>query len=101
MTKEISAAGRRGVAEGCSPTRPHAVDSGGLVNTVIKKTTQTTPANATHWSTRTIAREVGISEASVRRMWHANGLKPPLVKTFKVSRDPEFASKLEAIVGLI
>jgi hypothetical protein len=52
------------------------------------------------WSTRTMAREVGISEASVRRIWHAHGLKPHLVKTFKVSRDPEFAGKLEAIVGL-
>jgi hypothetical protein len=39
-------------------------------------------------------------EASVRRIWHAHGLKPHLVKTFKVSRDPEFADKLEAIVGL-
>ena len=46
-----------------------------MVNTVINKTTQTTPANATHWSTRTMAREVGISEASVRRIWHAHGLK--------------------------
>src|SRR5450631_1470753 len=71
-----------------------------MVNTVINKTTQTTPANATHWSTRTMAREVGISEASVRRIWHAHGLKPHLVKTFKVSRDPEFVGKLEAIVGL-
>src|ERR1700689_550188 len=80
---------------GRTPSIPAA-----MVNTVIKKTTQTTPANATHWSTRTMAREVGISEASVRRIWHAHGLKPHLVKTFKVSRDPEFAGKLEAIVGL-
>src|ERR1700691_3911028 len=80
---------------GRTPSIPAA-----MVNTVIKKTTQTTPANATHWSTRTMAREVGISEASVRRIWHAHGLKPHLVKTFKVSNDPNFADKLEAIVGL-
>src|SRR6202453_750264 len=80
---------------GRTPSIPAA-----MVNMVIKKTTQTAPANATHWSTRTMAREVGISEASVRRIWHAHGLKPHLVKTFKVSRDPEFAGKLEAIVGL-
>jgi transposase len=80
---------------GRTPSIPAA-----MVNTVIKKTTQSTPVNATHWSTRTMAREVGISEASVRRIWHAHGLKPHLVKTFKVSRDPEFAGKLEAIVGL-
>ena len=72
----------------------------GMVDRVIKKTTRTTPANATHWSTRTMAREVGISEASVRRIWRAHGLKPHLIKSFKVSRDPEFADKLEAIVGL-
>jgi hypothetical protein len=71
-----------------------------MANSVIQKTRQATPANATHWSTRTMAREVGIGEASVRRIWHAHRLKPHLVKTFKVSRDPEYASKLEAIVGL-
>src|ERR1035437_6345655 len=71
-----------------------------VVDTVIGKTTQATPAGATHWSTRTMAREVGISETGVRRIWHAHGLKPHLIETFKVSRDPEFAGKLEAIVGL-
>jgi transposase len=80
---------------GRTPSIPAAT-----VQTVVKKTTQSTPANETHWSTRTMAREVGISEASVRRIWHAHGLKPHLVKTFKISRDPEFADKLEAIVGL-
>jgi hypothetical protein len=48
-----------------------------------------------------MAREVGISEASVRRIWHAHGLKPHLIKTFMITRDPEFAGKLEAIVGLV
>lgn len=67
---------------------------------VIRKTTQTTPPNATHWSTRTMAREVGISEASVRRIWRAHGLKPHRVESFKISRDPEFAAKLEDVVGL-
>ncbi len=58
------------------------------------------PTNATQWSTRTMAEAVGISEASVRRIWHKNGLKPHLVDTFKVSNDPKFAEKLEAVVGL-
>jgi transposase len=70
------------------------------VRRVIEKTTQTKPTNATHWSTRTMAAEAGISEASVRRIWRANGLKPHLVETFKISNDPQFAEKLEAIVGL-
>src|SRR6202030_1756396 len=53
-----------------------------------------------HWSTRSMAAEVGLSEATVRRIWHKNGLKPHLVETFKVSTDPHFAEKLEAVVGL-
>ena len=81
------------------PGRTPSIEAA-IIDTVIEKTTQSTPANATHWSTRSMAREVGISEASVRRIWHSHGLKPHLVATFKVSRDPEFAGKLEAIVGL-
>lgn len=67
---------------------------------VVTMTTRQRPANATHWSTRTIAAAVGISEASVRRIWRAHGLKPHRVETFKISNDPEFAEKLEDIVGL-
>ncbi len=67
---------------------------------LIEKTTQSSPRNATHWSTRTMAREMGISKASVSRIWRANGLKPHRVESFKVSNDPHFADKLEAIVGL-
>jgi len=68
--------------------------------TLIAKTTQSTPANATQWSTRTMAREMGVSKASVSRIWRANGLKPHRIESFKVSNDPLFADKLEAIVGL-
>ena len=46
---------------------------------VVRKTTQSKPSNATHWSTRTMAAERGISEATVRRIWHAHGLKPHLL----------------------
>jgi len=70
------------------------------VQEVIRKTTQEKPNNATHWSTRSMAAVAGLSEKSVRRIWHKHGLKPHLVRTFKVSNDPEFAQKLEAIVGL-
>jgi transposase len=63
-------------------------------------TTRQQPSNATHWSTRTMAAAVGISEASVRRIWRAHGLKPHRVETFKISNDPAFAEKLEDIVGL-
>jgi hypothetical protein len=52
------------------------------------------------WSTRTMAGVAGVSEASVRRIWRAHGLKPHEVRTFKLSRDPQFQEKLEDIVGL-
>jgi len=67
---------------------------------LIAKTTQGAPAGATQWSTRTMAKEAGISKASVSRIWRANGLKPHRVDSFKVSNDPQLADKLEAIVGL-
>jgi transposase len=70
------------------------------VKKVLALTLQQKPANATHWSTRTMAAAAGISEASVRRIWRAHGLKPHRVRTFKLSRDPEFTEKLEDIVGL-
>jgi len=72
----------------------------GLARRVVRLTTQQKPANATHWSTRSMARTVGISEASVRRIWRRHGLKPHRVENFKISNDPEFAEKLEDIVGL-
>src|SRR5215471_7452222 len=71
-----------------------------LIKRVVDMTTRQKPAKATQWSTRTMAEAAGISEASVRRIWRAHGLKPHLIKTFKVSNDPEFADKLQDIVGL-
>ena len=67
---------------------------------LVELTTQSTPAAATHWSTRTMAAELGISAASVSRHWRANGLKPHRVRGFKISRDPQFVEKLEDVVGL-
>lgn len=71
-----------------------------LARRVVRMMTQQKPANATHWSTRSMARAVGISEASVRRIGRSHGLKPHRVENFKISNDPEFAEKLEDIVGL-
>ena len=67
---------------------------------LVELTTQSKPVAATHWSTRTMAEELGVSAASVSRYWRAHGLKPHLVHGFKVSRDPKFVEKLEEIVGL-
>jgi transposase len=71
-----------------------------LTKRVVALTTRQQPTNATHWSTRTMAAAVGISEASVRRIWRAHRLKPHRLDTFKISHDPAFAEKLEDIVGL-
>jgi transposase len=81
------------------PGRPRTVTEDRTAE-VIHKTTQEKPFNATHWSTRSMAAATGLSEATIRRIWHANGLKPHLVKSFKVSNDVQFAEKLDAIVGL-
>jgi transposase len=67
---------------------------------LVELTTQSKPKAATHWSTRTMAAELGISSSSVSRHWRATGLKPHVVRGFKVSRDPNFVEKLEDIVGL-
>ncbi|MCJ7544468.1 MAG: IS630 family transposase [Phycisphaerae bacterium] len=67
---------------------------------IIERTTQTIPPNATHWSVRTLAKELGVSESMVHRVWKANGLKPHLTRTFKLSNDPHFVEKLLDVVGL-
>jgi transposase len=70
------------------------------VRAVIEATLHCKPSNATHWSTRSMARAQGVSEATVRRIWHQHNLKPHLVKTFKLSRDKRFVEKLIDVVGL-
>ena len=67
---------------------------------VVRKTQQEKPGGATQWSTRTLAPVVGLSPATVRRIWASHGLKPHLVKRFKLSADPQFVEKLEDVVGL-
>ena len=67
---------------------------------LVELTTQAKPSAATHWSTRKMAAELGVSASTVMRHWHAHGLKPHIVRGFKVSRDPKFVEKLEDIVGL-
>lgn len=81
------------------PGRPRHI-SPETVRRVVEKTTREKPPHATHWSTRTMAAAVGISEATVRRIWRAHGLKPHRVESFKLSNDPQFAEKLQDIVGL-
>jgi transposase len=70
------------------------------VNAIVEATLHTTPPNATHWSTRSMAKSQGVSEATVRRIWKQHNLKPHLFETFKLSRDKRFVEKLCDVVGL-
>jgi transposase len=71
-----------------------------LVRRISEMTTRQKPANATHWSPRPLAEAVGTNRSLVNRVWRANGLKPHLSRTFKVSNDRHFAEKLIDVVGL-
>lgn len=74
--------------------------SEGKVRAVVEATLYAKPPNATHWSVRTMAKAQGVSRMAVQRIWKSHGLKPHLVKTFKVSRDKHFLEKLYDVVGL-
>lgn len=78
--------------------KPRARDK--VARKIIEMTTQARPAEATHWSTRTLAKALNINHSMVHRVWRANGLKPHMVKTFKLSNDPRFVEKLIDVVGL-
>ena len=67
---------------------------------VVEATLHTAPPRATHWSLRTMAAAQGLSPASIHRIWHAHGLQPHRVRTFKLSTDPRFLEKLTDVVGL-
>ena len=88
--------------------RPRGANHGGkntkkqaqLRSKVIEATTQTTPNDATHWSCRSMARHLNTTHSFVNRVWRAHGLKPHLIRTFKLSNDPRFEEKLRDVVGL-
>ena len=83
-------------------TRPSRVAPLGpdVKHKVLTKTGSETPANATHWSRATLAAEIGISPSAVGRIWAEAGLKPHLIKSFKISNDPFFEDKVTDVVGL-
>jgi transposase len=70
------------------------------VRAVVERTQRTVPPDATHWSTRSLARAVGLGKTTIRKIWREHGLKPHLIKGFKVSRDPAFVDKVRDVVGL-
>ena len=71
-----------------------------MVERIITKTLEEKPKAATHWSTRDMAKAVGLSQTAIGRVWRAFGLKPHLQETFKLSTDPYFVEKVRDVVGL-
>jgi transposase len=81
------------------PGRPRTI-SDEQVEAVIVKTLESTPKNATHWSTRSMATELGLTQSAVSRIWRAFGLQPHRQDKWKLSRDPQFVDKVKDVVGL-
>jgi transposase len=79
---------------------PKASISTETVEAIVQATLYSRPKGHTHWSTRTLAAEFGVSPATVHKIWKARGLKPHLVDSFKLSTDPGFEEKLTDVVGL-
>ncbi len=88
-----------GLLDAPRPGAPRTIDDA-HVDAVIAKTLESVPTGATHWSTRTMAREMELSQTAVSRIWRAFGLQPHRQETFKLSSDPLFVDKVRDIVGL-
>jgi putative transposase len=91
--------GVQGLHDELKPGRPRTI-SDERVATLVRKTLDTKPKDGTHWTVRSIAREVRISHTTVHRIWQAFGLQPHRHRTFKLSTDPFFVEKVRDIVGL-
>ena len=88
-----------GLADDPRPGPPRTITDE-MVEEVIVRTLESAPAGATHWSTRSMAEAVGMSQSSISRVWRAFGLKPHLAGEFKLSPDPQFIDKVRDVVGL-
>lgn len=88
-----------GLVDEPRPGAPRTVTDA-QVEEVITRTLESKPDNATHWSTRSMAKTVGLSQSAIVRIWHAFGLQPHRSETFKLSTDPLFIEKVRDVVGL-
>jgi transposase len=90
----------KGLADTPRPGAPRKITDEQVEVVVTRVLTEKGPGQDTHWSTRTMAGETGLSQSSVSRIWRAFGLKPHLVETWKLSTDPQFIAKVRDVVGL-
>lgn len=97
--KRFVASGVDGLLDEPRPGTPRTLTDED-VEKVITKTLETTPRGATHWSTRTLAKDTGMSQTAISRIWRAFGLKPHRIETFKLSTDSFFIEKVRDVVGL-
>ena len=88
-----------GLSDDPRPGAPRSVTDDD-VERVIVKTLEETPVDATHWSTRSMAKATGMSQSAISRIWRAFGLKPHLIDDFKLSPDPQFIDKVRDVVGM-
>jgi transposase len=88
-----------GLTDEPRPGQPRKITDA-QVEEVIVKTLETTPKDATHWSTRSMAAEVGLNQSAVHRIWKAFGLQPHRQDAWKLSKDPQFIEKVRDVVGL-
>lgn len=98
--KQFAQAGPAGLEHEVSRRQSARAFKEPLRRKILDTTLQSTPPDATHWSTRTLARHLGVSHMSVARVWDSHGLQPHRVRTFKLSRDKQFVEKLTDVVGL-
>ena len=88
-----------GLCDALRPGQPRRITDA-KIEEVVTRTLEKTPAQRTHWSTRSMAKASGLTQNAIVRIWHAYGLKPHLQENFKLSSDPFFVEKVRDIVGL-
>jgi transposase len=89
-----------GLVDEPRPGQPRTITDA-MVDEVVTRTLESALKDATHWSTRSMAAEVGLTQSAVHRIWKAFGLQPHREETFKLSRDPQFVAKVRDVVGSV